>query len=81
MILSVIQIGNSKGIRLPKSLLEQCHIKDKVEADINGDKITLKPLKKSRAGWGEQMELMHEQGDDALPISDSIDFDLTDWEQ
>lgn len=80
MILSVVRIGNSKGIRLPKALLEQCHITDKVEVEISGEEISLKPFKRVRENWEQQMKLMHKLKDDKLIISDSIDSDLEDWE-
>lgn len=80
MVLSVVRIGNSKGIRLPKALLEQCHITDKVEVEISGEEITLKPLNKTRENWEQQMKLMHERKEDTLLISDSIDSDFEEWE-
>jgi antitoxin MazE len=80
MILSIVPVGNSRGIRLPKSLLDQCHITDKVEVQISGEKITLRPVKKVRDGWDEQMKLMHERGEDKLFMPDSIDANLKDWE-
>lgn len=81
MVLSIIQIGNSRGIRLPKSILEQCHIKNHVEVEVQDEKITIRPLKKPREGWAEQMKLMHERGEDKLLIPDVFDDDSTeDWE-
>lgn len=80
MIFSVVPIGNSQGIRLPKALLEQCHITDKVQVEVTGDKITLRPVKEPREGWDEQMKLMHSRGEDTLLVPDGIDSDFSDWE-
>ena len=80
MVLSIVQIGNSRGIRLPKTILDQCHITDKVEIQISGDEITLRAVKEVRAGWDEQMKLMHERGEDKMLLPDSIDADLDEWE-
>ena len=49
----IIQIGNSKGIRLPASLLKQCGIAKKVKIEVNGNAITITPMKKPREGWEE----------------------------
>ena len=46
MRLSVVQIGNSKGIRIPQSILKQCEIDDEVELEIDGNNIVLKPIHK-----------------------------------
>ena len=39
MLASVIQIGNSRGIRLPKRIFHELNIKDKVELIINKDEL------------------------------------------
>ena len=81
MQLSVIKIGNSRGIRLPKAVLEQCGIADVVEMEINEQKIVLKPANtKPRQGWQEQFSRMSREGDDTMVISDSLELDSGDWE-
>ena len=44
MRVSVIQIGNSKGIRIPQSILKQCEIEDEVDLEVQGKSIVLKPI-------------------------------------
>jgi antitoxin MazE len=80
MILPIVRIGNSKGIRLPKTLLEQCSIIDQVDVEVNKENITLRPHRQPRQGWAEQMKKMSEQGDDKLLIPDTIDQDFDGWE-
>jgi len=70
MDISVIPIGNSKGIRLPKSLLEKYNIKDKVELILEKDYIVLKSKSEPRKGWEKVFKKMHENGDDQLLIND-----------
>ena len=73
MQISVIDIGNSKGIRLTKSLLEKYDIKDKVELILEKGRIILKPVSKPRQGWERSFREMHENGDDTLLIDDLFD--------
>ena len=80
MILPVVRIGNSKGVRLPKTILEQCHITDSVEIEVNNENITLRPFRQPRHGWAEQMKKMHERGEDELLIPDKVDLDAEGWE-
>ena len=81
MLISVVKIGNSKGIRLPKNILEQCEITDIIELEVHDKEITLKSLKKNvRDGWGEKFKIMAENGDDKLQIDDSIEIDMKNWE-
>ena len=81
MLVSVVQIGNSKGIRLPKTILEQCEISDKIDLEVVDKEIILKAIKnKPRDGWGEKFKLMAENGDDELVIDETIDLDMKNWE-
>jgi antitoxin MazE len=47
MRIQLIQIGNSKGFRLPKKIIDQYQIQDEMELILNEQDLTLKPLKKS----------------------------------
>lgn len=76
MIVSVVQIGNSKGIRIPKPLLEQCDIAEAVDLRVDGKRIVLTPVKaKPREGWAAAAKRAHEAGDDELLIPDVLPDD------
>jgi len=66
----IIQIGNSKGLRLSKTILEKYDISNTVEIILEKDQIVIKPIKQSRLGWEEQFELMSTRNDDVLEIPD-----------
>lgn len=70
MELSVINIGNSKGIRLSKTILEKYSIEDKVELILEKGYIILKPKAEPRKGWDKAFKKMHENGDDKLLMGD-----------
>lgn len=68
MQISIVQIGNSKGIRLSKTLLEKYQISDKLELLQEDDHMILKPVVNSRDGWEASFAEMHKNGDDKLLI-------------
>ncbi|RVU24683.1 AbrB/MazE/SpoVT family DNA-binding domain-containing protein [Sandaracinomonas limnophila] len=70
MEVQIISIGNSKGIRLPKTILEKYNLDDKLELEMKDDCIVLKPLKTPRLGWDEAFKKMNAQKDDELLIPD-----------
>ncbi len=70
MELSVVPIGNSKGIRLTKTILEKYNITDTVELILEKGYIILKPKSQPRKGWEKAFKKMHENGEDALLIDD-----------
>jgi antitoxin MazE len=73
MDVSVISIGNSKGIRLPKTLIEKYNIKDMVELTLEKGCIIIKPKSSPRKNWDKAFKKMHENGDDKPLITDVFD--------
>jgi antitoxin MazE len=62
----IVQIGNSRGIRIPKSLLHQCHLDGPVEVDVQGNQLVVRSASRPRSGWDEAFRVMHRTGDDRL---------------
>jgi antitoxin MazE len=56
MKIKLINIGNSKGLRLSKALIQQYNITEDIQLELKEDGILLKPLTKPRIGWSEQFE-------------------------
>ncbi|MCC6287889.1 MAG: AbrB/MazE/SpoVT family DNA-binding domain-containing protein [Chitinophagaceae bacterium] len=80
MELSVINIGNSKGIRLSKTILEKYSISEKIELILEKGYIILKPKAESRKGWDKAFKKMHENGDDQLLMNDIFeDENFEEW--
>ena len=80
MELSIINIGNSKGIRLSKTILEKYNIQDKIELILDKDFIVLKPKAEPRKDWEKAFQEMHKNGDDQLLIDDVFDDEnLEEW--
>ena len=73
MDVSVIAIGNSKGIRLTKTLIEKYDIKDSLELIMKDDYIILKPNHTPRKNWEKAFKKMNEEKDDELLIPDVFD--------
>ncbi len=80
MELSVIPIGNSKGIRLSKTLLEKYNIQDTVEVILEKSYIIIKPTSVPRKGWDKAFKKMHEKGEDKLLMTDVFhDENFEEW--
>ncbi len=80
MEISVIPIGNSKGIRLTKTVLEKYNITDTVELILEKGYIILKPKQEPRKGWDKAFKKMHKNGDDKLLINDVFqDENFEEW--
>ena len=73
MEISIIKIGNSKGFRLPKVLIEKYNIKDKIELIMEKGYLILKPVAAPRKGWETAFKEMNTNGDDQLLFDDVFD--------
>jgi antitoxin MazE len=66
----IVRIGNSRGVRLPKPLLDQTGLADEVEVEAQGNQLIIRPVRVSRAGWAEAFASVAEAGDDHLLDAD-----------
>jgi len=78
---NVVRIGNSRGIRIPKTLLEHCHLTDAVELEVQDDHLVIRRSSKPRQGWEDAFRRMHQHGDDRLldQKSPATKWDRTEW--
>ncbi len=79
----LVRIGNSRGIRIPKLLLEESGLDGEVEIVVEGNALLVSPARAPRAGWGESFDAMARRGDDALLDADAASvsgFDEEEWE-
>ena len=80
MFIPVINIGNSKGIRLSKAILEQYNITDTLEVILEKGKIILKPKSIPRKDWEKSFKQMNANGDDQLLFDDVFeDETFEEW--
>ncbi len=80
MRVNIVSIGNSKGVRIPKAILEQCNFNKEAEIEVQNDCLIIKPVRRVREGWDTAFKLMHERKEDALLINDAVDSEMSNWE-
>jgi antitoxin MazE len=77
----IVRIGNSKGIRIPKTLLEEAQLKDAIEITVEDGALVIRASKRRvREGWGEAARQAHEAGEDVLTDEYTpLESDDADW--
>ncbi len=76
----LIQIGNSRGIRLPKPLIDQIGLGDEVELSIREGAIVILPVRGARAGWEDAARTLQERGEmGLLDVPTPTRFDQEEW--
>ena len=77
----IVRIGNSRGIRVPKVLLEQAQLPEEVELQAEHGRLVVRAARGPRVGWAEAAKAMHERGDDQLlDAQTATRFDDKDWQ-
>jgi antitoxin MazE len=76
----LVEIGNSRGIRIPKALIEQCGLGGEIELEPREGELIVRSPKTPRAGWEAAFAAMGKRGDDRLLDERSVS-QLTEWER
>ena len=79
---NIIRIGNSQGVRIPKTILEKCGLRGRVEMNVEDNVLVIAPVQEARDGWSDAFKRMAEQDDDEplLNENDLSSWDESDWE-
>ncbi|HEV7669946.1 MAG TPA: AbrB/MazE/SpoVT family DNA-binding domain-containing protein [Thermoanaerobaculia bacterium] len=76
----LVPMGNSRGVRLPKPLIQQAGLTDEVELEVRGNTLLIVAQKGLRAGWAEAAQkLREEDGDRLLDAPTPTQFDGEEW--
>ena len=63
---TIVKIGNSRGIRIPKPVFEQCGFEDEVDMQVHNHELVIRTAHLPREGWAKAFQTMAERGDDVL---------------
>ena len=80
----IVNIGNSRGVRIPKSFIDESGLKSEVELEVIDGKIIIKPISKPRVNWNSAFHKMAKNSDDILLDSEELanqsSWDNEEWE-
>ena len=82
MKLKLVRVGNSKGIRIPKPLIEQCGFGDTVEVSVKDGCVVIAAERKPRQGWEEAFRSAKPPVDDEIMLAGVTpnEFDRDEWQ-
>jgi antitoxin MazE len=77
----LVRIGNSRGVRIPKPLIEQCGLGDAVELRVENNCLVISPAHRPRHDWGDVFRAAGSGDSDELLLEDAAptDFDREEW--
>ena len=77
----LVRIGNSRGIRIPKPIIEQCGFGEKVELRVENHRLIVSPQRSPRQDWEEMFRAAGSSAADEL-LLDGVganEFDREEW--
>jgi antitoxin MazE len=77
----LVRIGNFRGIRIPKPILERCGFGNEVELHAEAGRLVVLPAGSSRAGWEEAFATAAANASGAPLLSNDVRsrFDEEEW--
>ncbi|WP_419840224.1 AbrB/MazE/SpoVT family DNA-binding domain-containing protein [Candidatus Poriferisodalis sp.] len=79
----IVPIGNSRGVRLPKPLIEEAGLGERVSLRVVDGGVLIEPRPEARTGWAKAARLARERGDEVVvepwPLT-GFDIDAWEWE-
>ena len=77
----IVRIGNSRGVRLPKPLIEQAGLGEEVELRVQEGAILIQSTNAPRAGWADAARQLAQAGDAGLVDEPTpTQFDKSEWQ-
>ena len=76
----IVRIGNSRGVRLPKPLIEEARLGEEVELRVVETGLLIERVPQTRVGWADAAALLHARGEGGLLDEPAVtDFDESEW--
>ena len=81
MKIRLVRIGNSRGLRIPKPLIEEAGFKDEVEVTLRDGALVITSAEHPRATWAAAVQLLLERREDyVIDEPAATRFDEEEWE-
>jgi len=81
MEVSVIKIGNSKGLIIPQKMLKALGTQNKVMIETREGGLFISPIDETRIGWAESFKNATSEQEPSKDLFEEIenDFDIEEW--
>jgi antitoxin MazE len=82
MRVELVRIGNSRGVRIPKAVIEQCGLGDTVDLRVEDERLVIARAPAPREGWEEAFRAAGASDEDERLMEGGPPnrFDHEEWE-
>ena len=78
----LIRIGNSRGVRIPKAIIDQCGFGERIDMRVEDSRVILTRNRNPREGWKEALAAAKESRASGELLLEGIpeqEFDRDEW--
>ena len=80
MRVELVRIGNSRGIRIPKPIIDQCGLEDEVELQVDNGRLVIAAAHQPREGWEKAFRAVGSSNQEEMLTGEfSNQFDQDEW--
>jgi antitoxin MazE len=76
----LVRVGNSRGVRLPKALIEEVGLGDEIDVRVENHCVVIAPVRPTRSGWAYAARQLRGETKKAPDWSHPTRFDETEWQ-
>jgi antitoxin MazE len=75
----LVRIGNSRGVRLPKAVIEQVGLGEEVDLTVEGRRVILTAAQAPRTGWADAAARLNAESPGLLDPDTRTRFEDDEW--
>jgi antitoxin MazE len=76
----LVRIGNSRGVRLPKAVIEQVGLDDDIELRVEDNRVVITAASPPRSGWADAARRLGAESRGLLDSPSPTRFDEDEWQ-
>jgi antitoxin MazE len=76
----LVRIGNSRGVRLPKALIDQVGLTDEIDLRVENDCVVIAPVRPPRSGWADAARQLRATTKETPDCFAPTRFDEAEWQ-
>ncbi len=76
----LVRIGNSRGVRLPKTVIDEVGLTDEIDLRVEDQCVVIAPLRAPRSGWASAAQHLAAESKGLLDGYTPTRFDQDEWQ-
>ena len=76
----LVRIGNSRGVRLPKAVIDEVGLTNEIDLRVENQCVVIAPVRSPRIGWADAARRLRTESKAMLDNYTPTRFDEAEWQ-